>query len=409
MRVTISTGGVWHAFQIAEQLHQRGILKEIITGYPAFKLGKWKRSVPWNKIRSISQPSLFSTIVRKLPLPELVSHEVSYGSSLAFDLLASLKITGCDVFIGWPTFCLRSMKKAESKGIITVIDADHLSRKPSRMMGKSDIKFNRVDSKPLVYQKQILDEEYKRYCNKPHIVSEKTVVREWKEYDQANYLLVPTQYVFDTFLAEGVPENKLIKIPYGVSPEEFGNPRVKGNRTFRILFGGSISIRKGIQYLLKAYNELRLPNSELLLFGGIESEVKPILKNYTGIYTYKGYIRRKKLSNLYKSSSVFVLPSVLEGFGLVILEAMSCGLPVITTTHTGGVELIRDGIDGFVIPIRDTEALKKKILYLYEHEKAREEMGHHAFERAKEFTWERYSKRLIQAFKKIIGARSRHH
>jgi len=406
MKVSILTGGVWHAFYVAEQLYLRGILSEIITGYPYFKLKKRRRSVPWEKIKSVPYPMIFQFLYRRLRLP--ASGKITYLSSIFFDILASTKIRNCDLLVGWPTFCLYSLRKAKSKGIVTVIDADHLSQKPFHIKNFQDLgrsSKSSIHTGNLVYQKQVLDEEYKHYSDKQESVSKRVVVQEWKEYIEADYLIVPTQYVYDTFLAEGVPEFKLVKIPYGFSPEDFEKPWVKEDNKFRILFGGSVSIRKGVQYILKAFSDLKLPNSELVMFGGIEPEAKKILRKYEGLFNYVGYIPRSNLYKLYKSSSIFVLPAVLEGFGLVILEAMGCGLPVIATVNTGAVEVIRDGMDGFIIPIRDVEALKEKILYLYEHEEERREMGRNALERAKEFTWDRYGDRMVEAYKRILKAR----
>ena len=90
---------------------------------------------------------------------------------------------------------------------------------------------------------------------------------------------------------------------------------------------------------------------------------------------------------------------------MVQAEAMACGLPVICSTNTGGEDIIRDGIDGFVVPVRDVEALKEKILYLYEHEEERREMGRNALERAKGFTWDRYGERVVEAYKRILRLR----
>ena len=91
---------------------------------------------------------------------------------------------------------------------------------------------------------------------------------------------------------------------------------------------------------------------------------------------------------------VFVFPSLSEGFPKVVVEAMASGLPVITTPPVA--ERVRDGVDGFVIPIRDVKALKEKILYFYNNPDKAIEMGKNARQRAEEFTWERYMENLIK-------------
>jgi glycosyltransferase involved in cell wall biosynthesis len=95
------------------------------------------------------------------------------------------------------------------------------------------------------------------------------------------------------------------------------------------------------------------------------------------------------LPKIYRSADVFVFPSLLEGMPLVVLEAMASGLPVITTPNGPG-DLVRDGVDGFVVPIRDVDAIVEKLEYLRAHPEERLRMGQNARERAKMFTWEHY-------------------
>ncbi|MFH1421146.1 MAG: glycosyltransferase family 4 protein, partial [Planctomycetota bacterium] len=97
----------------------------------------------------------------------------------------------------------------------------------------------------------------------------------------------------------------------------------------------------------------------------------------------------------------FVFPTIEEGSALVTYEALASGLPVITTPNAGSV--IRDGKDGFIIPIRNTEMLAEKIEYFYKNRDAVKEMGKSASERALEFKWEKYSKQLVKEYEKVLG------
>ena len=99
---------------------------------------------------------------------------------------------------------------------------------------------------------------------------------------------------------------------------------------------------------------------------------------------------------------MFVFPSLLEGMGLVVLEAMASGLPVITTPNGPG-DLVRDGVDGFVVPIRDVDAIVEKLEYLRAHPEDRLRMGQNARERAKEFTWEQYRATTAAFVRSLCG------
>ena len=184
MRVTISVGGIWHAFYVAEQLYARGCLKEIITGYPRFRLGKWRRGVPWDIIKTISLPALINALFRGSPVPTRVKKYVNHLSAVSFDYCVSAGLDNSEIFLGWPTFCLNSLRKAKSRGIVTLMDVDHSSKNPFRSRDtnhKNKTSSNdRVPNSRQVLQKQLLDGEYAVYAGKRESVSLKIVIREWK-------------------------------------------------------------------------------------------------------------------------------------------------------------------------------------------------------------------------------------
>ena len=135
------------------------------------------------------------------------------------------------------------------------------------------------------------------------------------------------------------------------------------NNIFRIIYTGSICIRKGLIYLLKAFTELNLKNTELLLIGEIENKFLKILnkfKNNDSIKILKS-MNQSELYKYYNSSNIFVTSSIEDGLSMVQLQAMSCGLPLICTKNSGGEEIVTDGYDGFIIPIRNIEILKEKL------------------------------------------------
>jgi glycosyltransferase involved in cell wall biosynthesis len=110
------------------------------------------------------------------------------------------------------------------------------------------------------------------------------------------------------------------------------------------------------------------------------------------------------LHKYYAQGSVFCLASIEEGLAMVQVQAMACGLPVICTTNTGGADLVREGQDGFILPIRDVDAIKEKILYCYENPEACRSMGASARLRVQDgFSWADYGKKMIAAYRKVLG------
>ena len=123
-------------------------------------------------------------------------------------------------------------------------------------------------------------------------------------------------------------------------------------------------------------------------------------KPYSGFIEITGHLPRTELISLYSEADLLVHPSLLEGFGKVILEAMAMGLPVITTTATAGEYIIEDGVDGFLVPPADAGAISEKIRMLYESKELRETIGERAAEKAKQFNWERYGKGIVESVMK---------
>ena len=260
----------------------------------------------------------------------------------------------------------------------------------------------------ILYQAEILKKEYSELQIKPLVPSQEIINKELEEYKLADYISVPSEFVKKTFLINGIDEKKIIKIPYGVDLEEFKimNYQNRDKHKFKIISVGSISIRKGSHYLLKAFKELNLSNAELVFIGPIENDFKKIIKNFKNINNIK-FIKKQKQSNLksfYNNADIFVQCSIEEGLAVVQLQAMACGLPVICTENTGGAEIVDDGVNGFVIPIKNIDILKEKILYLYNNNNKLKEMSLNAHEKAQSnLSWENYGNKIINTYLKLFN------
>jgi glycosyltransferase involved in cell wall biosynthesis len=194
----------------------------------------------------------------------------------------------------------------------------------------------------------------------------------------------------------GYDARKIAVTPYGVDAQRFtprSGPRDDG--VFRALFVGQIGQRKGMSYLLGGYELFRRPDSELHIVGGYVPG-REVYSRYQHLYRHTANVLQKDLPALYREADVFVFPSLIEGMPLVVLEAMACGLPVITTTHGPG-DILRDGIDGFFVPIRDPEAIAARLDQLYRDPALRERMGRNAREQALRHTWDAYAARAAEA------------
>ncbi len=169
---------------------------------------------------------------------------------------------------------------------------------------------------------------------------------------------------------------------------------------FRALFVGQVGIRKGVPYLLEAWQRLSWRDAELWLVGRVSRNASPswrVTRALPGLCLI-GHLDDPV--EAYRQADVFVFPSIEEGSALVTYEALACGLPVVTTPNAGSV--VRDGVEGFVVPIRDVEALAERIEQLRSDERLRQEMRKAARARAEGFTWERYGDGLASTLQGLV-------
>jgi glycosyltransferase involved in cell wall biosynthesis len=159
----------------------------------------------------------------------------------------------------------------------------------------------------------------------------------------------------------------------------------------RLLFAGGVTLRKGVQHLYQALEKLPgLPLSVRMV--GPVAIKEPFRRLLSQKAELTGLVPRHDMRCHYTWADVFVFPTICDSFGIVQVEAMAAGLPVITTPNAGSV--VRDGIDGFIIAIRDSEALAAKIELLAGDPELVQWMSQNACQRAQEFSWDKFGGRL---------------
>jgi glycosyltransferase involved in cell wall biosynthesis len=224
------------------------------------------------------------------------------------------------------------------------------------------------------------------------------VIREGNERDALKYqlsdlILVPSEFVRRAVLKLGGDPERIVTVPYGLHERWFH--RTSEPVPGRALFVGSVGLLKGSHYLAEASRILarRRVACEIRVVGSCRADAASHPAFHGPIYV--GQVPRSRIMAEFRRADVFVLPTLCEGMAIAHLEAMACGVPVITTPNCGSV--VRDGVDGFIVQIRDAAAIADKVELLLTDRGLRARMGRSARERAKEFTWARYGERLIDA------------
>jgi alpha-maltose-1-phosphate synthase len=343
--------------------------------------GVFMRTHPW---REIMRMALVKTALsRRLGLGYQGLIDWVYASLDGH--VAKHHIQGLDAVYAYEDGAATTFDAAKQRGIACLYDLPTLFYRMSR---------------------DIQAEEAHRF---PELASTLLAIQEptWKidrkeqEIQLADHIFVASSTTKKSLLDVGVQSEKISVIPYG-APIDYFQPQAKTDNLFRALFVGNVGPAKGVQYLLQAWQELQLPEAELLLVG-MNLFPENWLSRYSDIFRYVPSVPHASLNQYYSAANVLVFPSLVEGFGLVLLEAMACGIPVITTTNTAGPDILTDGVEGFIVPIRDVEALKEKLEWCYRHPHSLAEMGRAARRKAEQLTWGLYRQKLTTRVQEILA------
>ena len=379
MNVIVSCGGKFHSFSLVEQLARKKVLHSFYTTYFNKKTNAKDYKIPKKKVKTFILPKLI--LYTSLRVFRNKSADLYYITAKQFGNWVAKKLVDADIFVSWSGYALEPFEEAKKRGMINILERGSVH---------------------IIEQNNLLKDEYEKIGIHYNEINKKMIERELMEYDKAEYIFIPSTFAKKSFIKHGIPEERLIQIPYGVYLNKFYCTEKKRNDKFIITQVGC-SIQKGTHYLIQAFQELKLKNSELYLVGHMPKELYPFLNKYnSNNIKIFGNIDIGKLIKIYSKSSVFVLPSIQDGFGMVILEAMACGLPVICTENTAGGDIVENGKEGFVIQAGDIDLLKEKLLYFYDNRELLRIFGTSAKQKAKQFTWDIYGEKIYSSYINIL-------
>lgn len=247
---------------------------------------------------------------------------------------------------------------------------------------------------------ELLDEEKRRFpalagSLRYNWFPENELARRREERLLANAVVCASGFTKKTLIAAGTEANKIIVEPYGVDQSVFA-PSAEKFDNFSVIWASSFTQTKGIGYLLEALARKPVPGIELVLAGyPYGSDAVALYEDRVRVRRL-GHISRTELAGVMRRCHAHVFPTLVEGFGRNIIEAMASGLPVITTPNSAGPDLIEDGKTGFIIPIRDVDAICEKLVWISQHPDDAAEMGERARARVSSLTQSDYRRRFSQ-------------
>ena len=401
-RIILSHSGKQHSYQVARALEALGMLDRFYTS--SYITNKWlqdrltqSRNQYWtrrfveglsgSKVSANWRFELPEVLLRLTKQSTLKVQSAVYNRDEVFDkyIARHIRKQGTSkVLWGFQGSCLSSILAAKELGWSTICEQTsvHVLEQIKTFKKEKELLPEWSHSIPTI---NFTDAYKERLIQEPQ---------------SADYVFVNSSYSRNSQIISGIPENKIYMLPLGFDAKDIQTCLEKEKRN-RFLYVGRISQSKGIFYMLEAFRKLNSANATLTLIGHNQTDFR-LLKKYEKFATILPPTNQAELFLLYKEYDALILPTILDGFGFVILEALAAGTPVITTSHSFGPEIISDGKNGFIVEPRDIEGLSEKIERIIELSPAEymrmRQIANHS---ASLFSWEQYSTRLHQVLNKL--------
>jgi glycosyltransferase involved in cell wall biosynthesis len=405
MKITLSHSGKQHSYKVAKALLNLDALDCFYTSsyitnaalqsyflrtQNTYWTRRFEEGLAGDKVQANWRFEVKEMLLRKMYGKNATAQNAVYERDMSFDSYVAEQLHGrkSDVFWGFQGSCHDSLKAAKASGKIAVCElaTAHVTEAKRILGEEAQLHPEWADS----IDNLVFPAHYEqRLAQEPHL---------------ADKVVAASAFTKQTLIAAQIPENKIITLPLGAAidhvPFQLNSQDKISKRPLKLLYAGTVTQRKGIKYLLEAMKLLEKGTATLEIVGGVQGSGQAF-RSYSG-YEYRAAVSQMELFQMYRDYDALVLPTVFEGFGLVIVEAMAAGLPVITTSHSIGPDLIKNNENGYIVPIRDTPALVKAIEAL--RRKSDDEylaMRVAARQSAEQYSWETYQQRLKLILEKI--------
>ncbi len=343
MRISFAATNPCHLFPVARELAKLDALGCYYSGYPAWKL----RNAEGMKVRTHSlRTNVVYGLLKYAPARlRPSSRRLFLWQDHGFDRWAGAHLETCDFVHGMPGQCRELFRAARKSGVRTVLN--HATG-------------------PVRDWVRIMEPEYARVGLRLTDVcpyDEEYFVREDEEYALADWHCAASTVVREQLVTRGIAVERIMVAPYGAEPEIFHDNKPEPPRSFRIVFAGQVGLRKGLHTLLEALTQAGRKEWRVDFYGTVAEEAQPDLAHYAGATPlhFHGAVSQSALASAFREGSVLVLPSLEEGFGLVVPQALNCGLPCVVSDRVGGKDLIRHHANGSIFPARDSTKLAAEL------------------------------------------------
>ncbi len=345
MKISISATNPCHLFAMACELAESEALSVYYSGYPQWKLGEVVGvSVRTHSLRTNVVYGLLKFLPEKL---RPSSRSLFLWQDHGFDRWVGAHLEACDFIHAMPGQCLETFRAARRLGVSAVLN--HATG-------------------PVREWVRIMEPEYRRVGLRIEEVCPYDAAyfaREDEEYALSDWHCAASTIVRDQLIAGGIAREKIWVVPYGADARRFFADGSPPPQEFRIAFAGQVGLRKGMKTLLDALTLAGRDTWRVDFYGAVLGEARADIAAYRGRtpLEFHGPVSQAQLGEAFRRSSVLVLPSIEEGFGLVVPQALSCGVPCIVSDRVGAKDLIQSGKNGSILLARNASALAAELAW----------------------------------------------
>jgi glycosyltransferase involved in cell wall biosynthesis len=344
MKVIVSCSGKFHAFNLVEELQRNGIEVIFFTSYSSKKNYLFKYLAKRIDNENIEKKNIKTNIIVAFGIKIFKKYPQLINNYFDSWVSRQIKKHEADWFIGWSSMSEKSIKIAKSKGIKTILERG---------------------SAHIIIQDDLLKRAYYS-INKKFEINPQTVNKELVEYENANFISVPSQFCLKTFMQTGFCIDKIFVNNYGVS--NYFKPVLESKSSVTtILYLGRLSIQKGIHILLPIIEEF-ITNKykfKFIFIGGIDNDIRFLINSKlteSENIKFLGHIDHYYLSHYIGACDVAIIPSIQDGFAMVAPQILKVGIPIIISENAGAEQLIKEGQNGWVVKPEYT-AIKERLAW----------------------------------------------
>lgn len=381
MKLAIVVHGRFHAFDLARELIKQGHSVTLFTNYPKWAVRKW--GIPPGQVRSFWLEGASDRIATRLFELRLGPHPGTFHSK-TFGAWAARQVSR----EAWDVVLCFSGVGEETFEVLR---------------GAGAIRVCHRCSTHIRFQARLLEEEKGRVGKFRDYPRPWIIAREEREYRAADRIWVPSLFSKKSFLEQGVPEEKIWYLPLGVdtrsvrpTPEqvEARCRRILSGEKLRVLYAGTVSFRKGVQDLQAVIHAMKGEPVHFQVLGPVLSEARKIVESLQGLAEFIPKQPYTELPRWYAQADLFLFPTIEDGYPLVLAQARASGLPILTTHHGNGPELVEEGKTGWLFPIHRPQEMADRLRWCAGHREELERMARRSYEDYRPRDWSDVAREL---------------